>query len=224
MPDLMLISHVLLWVGFLALLVVVFALLRQVGILFERVAPAGALAIGSQLGAGDPAPVMRLIALSGEPLDVGLRRSDGLATLLLFVAPSCPICKHLLPVAKAMAKQRYRVRVVYASAGEDMQAQEGFVAAAGLPRDSYVVSDGLGLAFGAAKLPFAALIAPDGRVASLGLVNTREHLESLFEAQHLGVASLQQYVAQHSPATASEEALEVGVDPGAGAPQPVLGR
>ena len=72
MPDLMLISHVLLWVGFLALLVVVFALLRQVGILFERVAPAGALAVGSQLGAGDTAPVMRLIALSGKPTGRGL--------------------------------------------------------------------------------------------------------------------------------------------------------
>ena len=155
---------------------------------------------------------------------MGSPRSDGLATLLLFVAPSCPICKHLLPVARAMAKQRDRVRVVYASAGEDMQAQEGFVAAARLPRDSYVVSDALGLAFGAAKLPFAALIAPDGRVVSLGLVNTREHLESLFEAQRLGVGSLQEYVSQHSPATASEEALDVGVEPGAGAPQPVPGR
>ncbi len=224
MSDLMLISHVLLWVGFFALLLIALALLRQVGILFERVAPAGALAVGSRLGAGDTAPAMRLIALSGEPLEVGSPRSDGLATLLLFVAPSCPICKHLLPVAKAMARRRDRVRVVYASAGEDMQAQEEFVAAAELPRDCYVVSDGLGLAFGAAKLPFAALITPDGRVASLGLVNTREHLESLFEARRLGVASLQEYVSQQSSATASEESLEVGVETGAGTPQPVLGR
>jgi len=31
-------------------------------------------------------------------------------------------------------------------------------------------------------------------IRAKGLVNTREHLESLFEAQERGVASLQQYV------------------------------
>lgn len=222
MPDYVVVSHVLLWVGFLILLAIVFALLRQVGILFERVAPAGALAIESRLEAGDSAPAMRLTALSGEILDLGAHRSDGVATLLLFVSPNCPICEHLLPVAKSIDRRRGPVRVVYASAGEDVQAQERFVTGAGLPRGSYVISDALGMAFGVAKLPFAALIGPDGCISSLGLVNTREHLESLFEARRLGVASLQDYVSRQ--ASARSPAPENALDADAVTPQPVPGR
>ena len=194
MSELVLVSHVLLWAGFLVLLVIVLALLRQVGVLFERVAPAGALAVGSSLAAGDAAPVRRLVALSGGTVELGSPRSDGLPTLLLFVAPSCPVCEHLLPIAKAMARER--VRVIYASAGEDVQAHEKFVATHGLPRGAYVVSNELGMAFGAAKLPFAALIGAGGRVPALGLVNTREHLESLFEAARTGVVSVQDFMAR----------------------------
>jgi hypothetical protein len=38
------------------------------------------------------------------------------------------------------------------------------------------------------------LIDEQGIVAAQGLVNTREHLESLFEAQQRGVASIQDYL------------------------------
>jgi methylamine dehydrogenase accessory protein MauD len=44
------------------------------------------------------------------------------------------------------------------------------------------------------KLPFAALIDKDGILRAKGMVNSREHLESLFEAQAKGVASLQEYL------------------------------
>ena len=43
------------------------------------------------------------------------------------------------------------------------------------------------------RLPFAALIDEQGVLRARGLVNSREHLESLFEAKRLGVASLQEY-------------------------------
>jgi methylamine dehydrogenase accessory protein MauD len=46
------------------------------------------------------------------------------------------------------------------------------------------------------RLPFAALLDAGGRLRARGLVNSREHLESLFEAQRLGVASLQDYFAR----------------------------
>ena len=47
MIDALAISNVILWAVVLALLVAVFALARQVGILYERVAPMGALMIDS---------------------------------------------------------------------------------------------------------------------------------------------------------------------------------
>jgi len=45
-----------------------------------------------------------------------------------------------------------------------------------------------------AQLPFAALIDENGILCARGLVNTREHIESLFEAREQGVASIQEYL------------------------------
>jgi hypothetical protein len=46
------------------------------------------------------------------------------------------------------------------------------------------------------KLPFALLIGADGSLQSKGLVNTREHLESLVEAMDTGIPTIQAYVGQ----------------------------
>ena len=51
-----------------------------------------------------------------------------------------------------------------------------------------------------ASLPFAALIDERGSVRAQGLVNTREHLESLFEARERGVASVQEFLARRRAA------------------------
>ena len=55
------------------------------------------------------------------------------------------------------------------------------------------MSASLGLAYQVGRLPFAALLDEHGILRARGLVNSREHLESLFEAKRLGVASLQEY-------------------------------
>ncbi len=60
---------------------------------------------------------------------------------------------------------------------------------------SYLLSTQLGLAFGVEKLPYAVLLDEDGVVRAAGLVNSREHLESLFEAKERGAASVQEYLA-----------------------------
>ncbi|MCY1466780.1 methylamine dehydrogenase accessory protein MauD [compost metagenome] len=44
------------------------------------------------------------------------------------------------------------------------------------------------------KLPYAVLIDQPGILRAKGLVNSREHLDSLFEAEHLKHATLQQYL------------------------------
>ena len=60
----------------------------------------------------------------------------------------------------------------------------------------YVLSQPLGMTYQVSKLPFALLIGADGSLQSKGLVNTREHLESLVEAMDTGIATLQDYVSQ----------------------------
>ncbi|MEO2184182.1 MAG: methylamine dehydrogenase accessory protein MauD, partial [bacterium] len=52
----------------------------------------------------------------------------------------------------------------------------------------------LGISLGVNKLPFAALINRDGVLRARGLVNNREHLESLLAADELDVSSLQEYL------------------------------
>ena len=57
MENALMVSNAILWVVVLALVLVVFALARQIGILYERVAPMGALTIdtGPQVGEAAPA-------------------------------------------------------------------------------------------------------------------------------------------------------------------------
>ena len=50
------ISNVVLWVVVASLLVVVLALMRQLGVLHERIAPVGALMLNRGLAVGDKAP------------------------------------------------------------------------------------------------------------------------------------------------------------------------
>ena len=73
----------------------------------------------------------------------------------------------------------------------------------GLGKFPYVVSEHLGRSYGVAKLPYAVLIDEAGKLSSTGLVNTREHLESLFVAKETGVSSIQQYLSQRGPRHAS---------------------
>ena len=75
---------------------------------------------------------------------------------------------------------------------------EAFVQAERLDGFAYVLSPSLGMTWQVGKLPYAALLDAGGVVRAKGLVNTREHLESLFEAMEHGVASIQDYFASQA--------------------------
>jgi methylamine dehydrogenase accessory protein MauD len=127
---------------------------------------------------------------------VGGAGPDGAGTFLLFVSPTCPLCKTLLSVVERVARaEGRRLRVILASDGPRAE-HEAFVREHGLDARTYVLSTPLGLAFQVAKLPHAVLLDAQGIVRAQGLVNTREHLESLFEAEARGVASIQEYLAR----------------------------
>jgi methylamine dehydrogenase accessory protein MauD len=112
---------------------------------------------------------------------------------VLFVSPTCPVCKLLLPMVKSSGKEeRAWLDIVLASDGDPAEHRD-FVRAQGLASLPYVVSAPLGLTYQVSRLPYAVLLDGAGILRARGLVNSREHLESLFEAQRLGVASLQEY-------------------------------
>jgi methylamine dehydrogenase accessory protein MauD len=191
----LIVSNIVLWVIVLALLVVVLALTRQLGVLHERIAPVGALMLGRGLAVGQPAPVMEVPDLAGGKLSVGGARTDGRSTLLLFVSPTCPVCKSLLPVVKSSGRAEADwLDIILASDGS-AEEHQAFVDAQGLASLPYVLSPVLGMTYQVSRLPFAALLDEAGVLRARGLVNSREHLESLFEAKRLGVASIQEYFA-----------------------------
>jgi methylamine dehydrogenase accessory protein MauD len=194
--EALVVSNVLLWLLLLALSALVFALLRQIGVLHERVAPAGALLGAETPRPGERAPVLELEDRAGRMLRVGGSDPQGRSTLLLFVSPSCPVCKTLLPAVRSLrAGEAGRLRLVLASDGPRAE-HERFVRRERLEDESYVLSAALGLAYQVGRLPHAVLLDESGVVRARGLVNTREHLESLFEAQRQGVASVQEWRAR----------------------------
>ena len=64
----------------------------------------------------------------------------------------------------------------------------------GIEAYPYILSLELGMKFEVGKLPFAVLVGADGVLRSKGLVNSREHLESLVESMDSGYASIQDYL------------------------------
>jgi methylamine dehydrogenase accessory protein MauD len=192
MNDALIVSNILLWIAVLALLVVVIALSRQIGILYERVAPMGALMMDAGPKVGEAAPAFELASLDGTPVAIGGARTR--STLVFFLSPTCPVCKKLLPILKSVRKAESRwLDIVLASDGE-RPAHEEFRRRAALMDFPYVLSAELGLRYQVGKLPYALLIDEAGRMRAKGLVNSREQLDSLFAARELGVASVQDYL------------------------------
>jgi methylamine dehydrogenase accessory protein MauD len=133
--------------------------------------------------------------LGNQLVDVGGVNTDKKSQLLFFVAPDCPVCKTLLPALKsAAAAEADWVNVVFASDGKNYD-HPAYVKQQGIEAYPYIVSELLGKTYGVAKLPYAVLIDESGLVASMGIVNSREHVDSLFEAKERKVASIQEYMA-----------------------------
>ena len=196
MNDALLISNVFLWLVVLALLLVVWALARQIGVLYERVAPMGALMIDQGPKVGDAAPSFSLTSIAGGMVSIGGQLGRG--QLLFFLSPTCPVCKKLLPVIRSIAtSEKAWLDIVLASDGE-LPQHKAFYEKADLSTFPYVLSTELGMTYQISKLPYAVLIDEHGAIRGKGLVNSREQLESLFVAKETGVASIQEFINQRA--------------------------
>ncbi len=194
MEDALIASNIALWIVVVVLAGIVLALLRQIGVLHERVAPAGALMGAEGPRVGEAAPVVPVETWSGRSISLGGPNAEGASTLLFFLSPTCPVCKELLPAVDSMRRDEGNaLRVILASDGPRAE-HESFVFEHRLDPDRYVLSGPLGIAYQVARLPYAILVDPIGVVRARGLVNSREHLESLLEAGERGVASIQDYL------------------------------
>jgi methylamine dehydrogenase accessory protein MauD len=200
--DPLLVSQVILWLVVLVLALTVMALARQIGVLHERVAPLGALSTKTAVEVGEAAPHFDVIDLGGRPLRIGGESPDGRSQLLLFVSPSCPMCKKLLPVARSFARSERRgVSIVLMGKG-DRPSHQAMIREHRLENVPFALAPIVGINLGIGRLPHAVLIDPNGIIRAKGIVNSREHLESLLVAQETGYASMQDYLRGSAPAAA----------------------
>jgi methylamine dehydrogenase accessory protein MauD len=203
MHEALAISTIILWIVVLCLGAVVFALARQIGVLHERIAPIGALTIDKGPKVGDHAPIFELSDLAGGSRAIGSPSDRRRSTLLMFVSPTCPVCKKLMPAIKSMAGAEARwLDLIFTSDGDEAE-QADFVRRNRIESYPLVLSREMGMAFHVSKLPYAVLIDEDGIVRAKGLVNTREHLESIVAAKQMGVASIQDFLRRRGDETSA---------------------
>jgi len=177
----------------LVLAVLLFGLARQVGVLHERVAPMGAMSSDQGPAVGEQAPALSADSLDGARVAIGGPNGRGLSQLLLFVSPTCPVCKKLLPIARSFANAE-RLEMLLVGDG-DLAEQRAMIRAFQLERVTYVSAPEVGMTYRVGKLPYAVLIDADGVIRAKGLVNSREHLESLVAAEETGFGTIQAYLA-----------------------------
>lgn len=173
------------FVVLLALAVVVLSLARQVGILHERLSPAGMTRSGSGIEPGQSLPELPLTAISGAPV-----RFAGAPAALLFVSADCPICRSVLPAfaqsSAGDALRRFWVADGMPGADGKTPDYEAYAADRGLDPDRFLVSQTLGLTLGVRQVPMLVQLDSDGRLVSRDTVSGPRELTRL-----LGIAASQ---------------------------------
>jgi methylamine dehydrogenase accessory protein MauD len=192
------VSQTLLWIVVILQGVTILALARQIGVLHDRVAPAGALINGAGPGVGEQSPRLEVHALGGNAVTVGGKLAAGKALLMLFVSSTCPICKKLIPIAKNFARSE-RLDVLFVG-DADPAEQRTLIAQFELDEHCFVNGPEVGMTYRIDKLPYAVLLDDAGMIAAKGLVNSREHFESLIVAKETGYATIQSYLKSQSEA------------------------
>lgn len=194
MSQALLMSLLLLsWLAIAGLGLCVLALARQIGVLHERVAPVGALSMSKGPLTGEPVPRLTATTVEGREVVIGAPRPSGRRALLLFVSAHCPICKVVLPVAKRFAREELLDLILVGDA--PLEEQRQLIDKFELHGIDFVNSPQVGMTFQVGKLPYAVLIGKDTTLVAQGLVNSREHLESLVHADETGIPSIQTYLA-----------------------------
>lgn len=194
METALIISNLVLWLLVIALSLTVYALVRQVGVLYERVAPAGALMVSKGPKVGEASPERVLVDINtGHDVHLGGKSNNGKSSLLFFLSTSCPVCESLVPILKSLSQtEETWLEIILTSDGDEAE-HRAFVDKKNLQSFRYTLSMELGMVFQIGKLPYAVLVDHEGIVRAHGLINSREHFESLFEAMNTGVASIQEY-------------------------------
>ncbi len=128
-----LVAFLALWLVVVVLAVAVVALLRQIGVLHQRLAP-----MGTHFASEGP-------ALDTHAPSIGLDWSISALTVVLFTSPTCVLCRELKPSLDAFRRQYRELRVHTV----DLEAEPAAFDAMAVRSTPYVVAvDGSGVVRG----------------------------------------------------------------------------
>lgn len=119
-----LVAFIALWLVVAVLAIAVVALLRQIGVLHQRLAPMGAHFASEGPVLDAPAP------------GVGIDWSVSTLTVLLFTSPTCVLCRELKPSLDAFRRQYRELRVQTV----DLEAEAAVFDAMAVRSTPYVVA------------------------------------------------------------------------------------
>ena len=168
------VSYLVLWLLVIVLSVVVVALARQIGTLYLRLGPRGALEMddeGPPLGEA-PQPLEASDG-DGQRVHIG---GPGDAQLLMFVSPGCHVCDQVLPSLPVVAHDAQLSPIVIT----DADAEETSLVFARKAVAAPVVS-GIEIAqrYEVPGTPFVVVLDDMGVVRAKGTVNNLEQMEGL---------------------------------------------
>ena len=198
-----LISYIVLWAVVLFQGVLIFVLLRQLGLMYLGTAQGVAR---DGIAVGQRAPEFTAVGLDGG--HVSLAGFRGLPLLLVFGSPSCAPCRGLIPDLNAFAQEnREELRALFLCRGSLDEARRfGDELNVQVPVAVHP-DDGLPDRFRARVTPFAFLIDGEGVVKAKGLANNRAHLEMLLDMARKEIDRVRR-PADRNGATAEEKTTQ----------------
>ena len=216
MNGIWLISYLALWGVVAFLMLAVFVLARQVGLLHRRLAPSGARMENAGPEIGESAPELKMIDLQGREFSLGSTR--GKQTLIVFISVTCPSCVKLTPALRSIWKsERDYLEVLLVSLSSGEEKNRDFVERHKLNGIPYVVSTEVGSQYKILAPPYGVLIDEHRVIRAKGVINHLEHLESLLNAGKVGHPSFESYIHTHykadissAPGTSSQQVARTG--------------
>ncbi len=185
------VSYVILWVLLVLQMAALYVLARQVALLAHRLPPRGARITNIGPVVGTRAPEIRERSLQGGEVTIP---NPSKASLLVFVTAGCSSCEAIAPALRSLARQERKVLDLILVTGSSNELEtKRFLKRHRLDHVPIVASDDVLERYEIGGSPYGVVVDVNGNVVSKGIVNHREHLDSLVNALETGHASLESF-------------------------------
>jgi len=194
MNSFLLISYFVLWIVVIAQFIAIMALAHQLGRILLQMRPdIGAAAINDGPDVGEQLPVTVITDYKDRRLSL-IQSDVTKKTLLLFTSPTCPSCEDLYPAVKTLTRSEKDILdVILISIIEVNGYEKRMASIFNNTQINTVISPRFAEEMNITGTPYAILIDSEAFVRSKGIVNNIIHLESLINADRLGVATINEY-------------------------------